>query len=114
LPLGKAHVEPTRLEAAGTQKTHGVVGVDAIGAATVGDDLASTREAGCEVVQGCDRSRPGTGDVAGAKLGLRADIEDDGVSASEAIDELACSDLFDLVTLAEILLGKDAHLRDVS
>jgi len=45
LPLGKAHIEPARLKTARTQETHCVVGVDAIGAATVGDDFAPTRKA---------------------------------------------------------------------
>ena len=114
MPLGKAHVEPTRLQTASMQKTNGIVGIDAVRAAAVGDDLPSTWKARRELVQGCDRSGPGTGDVAGAKLGLGSNVEDDRVSASEAIDQLGCRDLLDLATLAEVLLREHAHLCDVS
>lgn len=43
-PFGVAGVEPASLEPAGPQEADGVVGVDAVGAAAVGDDLAATGE----------------------------------------------------------------------
>jgi hypothetical protein len=52
--------------------------------------------------------------MAGPKLRLGSNVQDDHVSASEAIDQLGCRDLLDLATLAEILLREDAHLCDVS
>jgi 2-polyprenyl-3-methyl-5-hydroxy-6-metoxy-1,4-benzoquinol methylase len=112
-PLGIADVEPTCLESAGAQEANGVVGVDAVRTATVGDDLASPRQRGCDLVEGPERSGAGARDMASEKLGPRPDIEKHDAPALEPVDEFWRRELLDLLALAEVLVGENGHFGHV-
>jgi hypothetical protein len=113
LPLGITNIEPTGLESAGAQEAHGIVGIDAIWAATVGDDLSSPRQSGRGLVEGGEWDGPCAHDVAGQKLGLRPHIEKHDAPASESVDELRRCELLDVLPLSEVLVGENGHLGHV-
>jgi hypothetical protein len=96
------------------QEANGVVGIDAVGAATVGDDLAPARQSACDLVELRERRGLRPGDVAGAKLRLGAHVEDDDAPSRESVDELGGRDLLDLAVPAEVRVGEDGDLRDVA
>src|SRR5918911_943004 len=83
LPLRVANVQAPRLQAATAQQTHRIVGIDAIGAATIGDHLAALRQLLDERVESVDGSRTSACDVAGAKLSLGPDVEHNHITTFE-------------------------------
>jgi hypothetical protein len=113
LPLRVADVEPTGFKSAGAQEANGVVGVDAVRAATVRHDLAAPGQRGCNLFKGGKRSGPGTLDVASQKLVLRPHIEKQDTPACESVDELGCRELLDLLALPEIVVGENGDLGHV-
>jgi hypothetical protein len=56
------------------------VGVDAVAAAAVGDDLAVLRHLGESAAQLCHRDRHGIGEVSAVVLLSRPDVDDKGWS----------------------------------
>src|SRR5262245_13391849 len=113
-PLRVPDVEPACLAAAGPQEADGVVGVDAVRAAAIRDDLAPLRQGGgerLERVEGCGR---GARDVTGPVLGPRPHVEEDHVAAGEALLELVGRELLDFAAVSQILVGEDADLGDMA
>src|SRR5581483_10755320 len=60
------------------------------------------------------RRRAGTGDVSGAVLPLRPDVEDDHVAACEPLLELLGGERLHPVALAQVLIGEHRHLGHVA
>src|SRR5574338_275039 len=83
LPLRVADVQAPRLQAATLEQTDGVVGIDAVGTAAIGDDLAPPRQLADESVELVNGSRKRTGDMAGAKLRLGPHVEHDHIATLE-------------------------------
>src|SRR5581483_7681200 len=99
LPLRIANVQPPRLQTATAQQAHRVVGIDAVGATAVGDDLAALRQLADKRVERVDGRRPGAGDMAGAKLCLRANVEHDHIATLEPPCKLLGRELLYSVSL---------------
>src|SRR5919197_2937673 len=74
-PLGEALYESADLETVSLEQLRGLVGVHAVRAATVGDDVAIAWHLSQAALQFGDRNRTGGGDVPLPVLGLWADIE---------------------------------------
>ena len=70
-PLRKADVEAARLEPARLQQPNGVVGIDAIGAPAVGDDLSAARQLGRKRRERVQRHRLRAPNVPRLVFGLR-------------------------------------------
>lgn len=90
------------------------MGIDAIGASTVGDDFAAAGQRPSDLVEHRERRGLRTRDVPRAKLRLGAHVENDHASSSESVDELGGGDLLDLAVPPEVRVRKDGHVRDVA
>src|SRR5579859_208523 len=82
-PLRKAHVQSPRLQTATAEQPHGVVGVDAVGAAAVGDNLTPLGQLADDRSEHVDGDGTRACDMTGAKLGLGAHIEYDHITTLE-------------------------------
>jgi hypothetical protein len=95
-------------------KPHGVVCVDAVGAAAVRDHVAATRQGGHDAGERRQGRRDRARDVTGAILGFGPHVEDDGVAPLQALLQLLCGDQLDAAALAEVLAGEHVDLRHVT
>jgi hypothetical protein len=102
-PLGEADVEAARLEAALAKQAHGVVGVDAVGAAAVGDNVPPARQGLRDALECGQRSRDRAGNVTGAVFGLGADVEHNDLAAAEPFLQLGRGQLLDPVALSQVV-----------
>lgn len=101
-PLGQAVLQTEGALTATSEVADGVVGVDAVGAAAVGDDVAVVGEI-VEPVELVGWDVDGTGEVPGRVLGGGADVDDDDVAAFEAGRELLARDGVDAIAVAEVV-----------
>src|SRR4029453_19485079 len=81
-PFGEADGEAARLEAALAKQAHGVVGVDAVGAAAVGDNVPPARQGLRDALECGQRSRDRAGNATGPEFGLGADVEHTDLAAA--------------------------------
>ena len=93
--------------ALGSRRANGVVGVDAVGAAAVGDDLAPPRKLP-RATRASSGAETGAGDVPGAELRLRAHIEHDHVAPLEPLLRARRPRAAPPVALAQVLVGEHA------
>src|SRR2546429_112662 len=99
-PLGQANVEPARLQPPLPEQADGVVGIDAVGTAAVGDDLAPVRQLRGHRVERVERRRQRSRYMPGAVLRLGADVEHDDAPFGETRLQLIRGDLLDAVAFA--------------
>src|SRR5438105_14926683 len=82
VPFGKAIFETPRPKPSAPQFTHGVIGVYAVGASAVGDDILLFRDLAEMASQFSNRDRSRAGNMAGVVLGLRTHIEHHHITAT--------------------------------
>ena len=78
--------------ASAAQRPNRIVGVHAVGAAAVGDDLLTFGYVAQSPGQLCHGDRQGSGDVSGPELGLGSHIEHDHVPGPQSLRQLVASD----------------------
>src|SRR5262249_58405502 len=87
-PFRIANVEPTCVQAAVAQQAHGLVRIDAVGTATVGDDLAPLGQLCRQLIEVRKRGRTSAGDMARGELALGTHVEQHDVAPEKTLLEL--------------------------
>src|SRR5205823_9936899 len=91
-PFGIAVFQAAGGYAAAAQFADGVVGVDAVRAAAVGDDFLAVGEVVEFGVQRGDRHAAGAEDVPGLVFRDRPDVEDDNLAGAQPAGQLVAAD----------------------
>src|SRR5204863_7513489 len=113
LPFGKPVFEAPGPVAAAAEQPDGVVSVDAVGAAAVGDHFDVLGQGPEVLAQLVDGNRSGAGDVAGGELGGGPHVEHHHVASLEASGELLAVDGLEAGSVAEVVLGQPLDSGDV-
>ena len=116
-PFGKAIFEAAGVVAALAEATDGVVGIDAVWAAAVGDDVAALRELVGDLVEAVEPvwgDVHGAGEVTGGVLRPRAHVDDQHLVALEAGEQLIAADGVDLAAIAEVGVGERVEVVDLA
>ena len=108
--MAPADIQPARLQSPGAEQAHGIVGVDAVRTAAVGDDLAPPRQVPKQGGKLRQRRRARPGDVTRPVLGLGTHVEKNHLVARQPPRELLRRNLLDLVAPAQVVLGEHADL----
>src|SRR5207248_1327999 len=112
-PFGKPVNQSSGHEALPVELTHCVVGIDAVGAAAVGDDLRVLGQGPQMAAQLGDGHRVGAGDVTGLVFGTGTYIQNENFSPLQPRRELLAVDHVDAVALTKVGVREPLEAGDM-